>query len=97
MAVSWPDLPNEHGGRMLWFGSWLAEGVDLEAGWFYSGRGGVRDEYRVPVGAAGLRIRRWPNEGLDPEYVDVLDFATLSELRPDELDFDVQQRFSRLG
>src|SRR5438128_2437573 len=96
LVIHWPYLPNEHGERMLWFGSWLAEGVDAESSWFYCGRGGERGAYAVPDGATGVRIRRWPNEGLDPEYVDVFDLADKQELRPEALDFDAPQRFSRL-
>ena len=43
-----------------------------------------------------MRIRRWPNEGLDAEYVDVLDLLETREVRPERLDFDAPQPFSRL-
>jgi len=96
VAIVWPVLPNEHGGRMLWFGSWLVGAEGAEAAWFYSGRGGEQGRYRVPPEATGLRIRRWPNEGFDAEYADVLDVAERPEVRPAELDFDRRQPFSLL-
>ncbi len=97
IAVSWPAQPNEHGRPMLWFGSWLVGSEGAEAGWFYSGRGGQRNTYPVPAGATGLRIRRWPNEGLEPEYADLLELAQAADLHPVQLDFDARQRFSLLA
>ncbi len=96
VAIAWPALPNEHGGRMLWFGSWLVGHEGAEAAWFYSGRGGERGCYPVPPEATGLRIRRWPNEGFDAEYADVLDLSACRELQPADLDFDRRQPFSLL-
>ncbi len=96
VEIAWPALPNEHGGRMLWFGSWLIGDGGAEAEWFYSGRGGERGRYAVPNGATGLRIRRWPNEGFDAEYADLLDLTQKAELRPATLDFDRRQPFSLL-
>ncbi len=96
VEIAWPALPNEHGGRMLWFGSWLVGHEGAEAAWFYSGRGGERGCYTVPPDATGLRIRRWPNEGFDAEYADVLDLSACRELKPADLDFDRRQRFSLL-
>jgi hypothetical protein len=96
VEIAWPALPNEHGGRMLWFGSWLVGNDGSEAEWFYSGRGGERERYPVPSQATGLRIRRWPNEGFDAEYADVLDVRQRPEVKPAELDFDRRQPFSLL-
>lgn len=96
VEIVWPALPNEHGERMLWFGSWLVGNDGAEAAWFYSGRGGEHGRYAVPPEATGLRIRRWPNEGFDAEYADVLDVARGSEVKPAELDFDRRQPFSLL-
>lgn len=96
VTIAWPAERNEHGERMLWFGSWLVGSEGVEAEWFYRGRGGEHGRYTVPPAATGLRIRRWPNEGFDAEYVDVLDLAELRELRPDTLDFDRPQPFSVL-
>jgi hypothetical protein len=97
LAVDWPVEQNEHGGRMLWAGAWLVGGRGEEGEAIYSGRGGERGRYAVPTVATGVRIRRWPNEGLEPEYVDVLDLAQAGELRPEALDFERPQPFSRLG
>ncbi|MCC7364336.1 MAG: hypothetical protein IT303_08170 [Dehalococcoidia bacterium] len=96
ITVEWPAQENEHGGRLLWFGSWLVGESGAEGEWFYTGRGGVRETYRVPPVASGVRIRRWPNEGLDAEYADVVGLGGLARLCPERLDFDVRQRFSRL-
>ena len=97
MAVEWPVQENEHGERMLWFGSWLVGEAGAEGAWFYSGRGGAHERYAPPAEATGVRIRRWPNEGFDAEYVDVLDLAAAGALRPAELDFDQPQRYSLLA
>ena len=91
-----PDELNEHGEQMLWHGSWLVSDDGVEGDAFYSGRGGVTGRYALPAAAVGLRVRRWPNEGLEPEYADVLDLAHRRELRGSDLDFDVTQPFSRL-
>lgn len=96
IVIEWPVEANEQGWDMLWFGSWLVGADGGEGGWFYSGRGGESGSYRVPSGATGLRIRRWPNEGLEPEYVDVLSLTAVRQLTPGALEFDRRQRFSRL-
>jgi hypothetical protein len=96
LAIAWPAARNEHGDPMLWVGSWLVGGDGEEGEGIYSGRGGERRAYAVPADATGLRIRRWPNEGLEPEYVDVLDLTARRELWPEQLDFDTRQPFSRL-
>ena len=95
LVITWPVEANEHGGRMLWAASWLVGGVGEEGEAIYSGRGGERGRYPVPAVATGVRIRRWPNEGLEPEYVDVLHLSG-DELRPERLDFERPQPFSRL-
>ena len=97
LVITWPVAENEHGGRMLWAASWLVGGVGEEGEAIYSGRGGERGHYPVPAVATGVRVRRWPNEGLEPEYVDVLDLTGGDELRPDRLDFERPQPFSRLA
>ena len=66
-----------------------------EGAWFYNGRGGERSEVATPPDATGIRIYRWINEGLDPEYVD-LDLPGGEEIRTGDLDFDQPKRFSRL-
>lgn len=96
ITVAWPELQNEHGGRLLWFGSWLVGDDGSEGAWFYTGRGGERASYTLPPEATGVRVRRWLNEGLEPEYADVSSLGTVLSLHPERLDFDVRQRFSRL-
>lgn len=96
VAISWPAERNEHGDRMLWSGCWLVGRAGEEGPVIYSGRGGEQGCYPLPTAATGVRIRRWPNEGLDAEYVDVLDLAATREVRVEGLDFDAPQPFSRL-
>ncbi|MEO8540447.1 MAG: hypothetical protein ABI577_11960 [bacterium] len=96
ITVHWPDAANEHGRPMLWFGSWLNGSSGAEGSWIYSGRGGVAVAYPVPEEATGLRVRRWPNEGLDAEYVDVTPLNGVATVIADSLDFDAPQPFSRL-
>lgn len=95
LTIDWPHEVNEQGRQMLWFGSWLVGDGGSEGEWFYSGRGGERASYRVPATVSGVRIRKWPNEGFDAEYADVLS-ADVRELTPASLDFDVRQQFSML-
>jgi hypothetical protein len=94
-SIVWPTEQNEHGSQMLWAGAWLVGHGGEEGAAIYSGRGGEAGRYPVPTTATGVRIRRWPNEGLEPEYADVLDLNG-DELRPERLDFDRPQPFSRL-
>lgn len=96
ITVAWPEVENEHGGRLLWFGSWLVGDDGAEGPWFYTGRGGERGSYRPPPEATGLRVRRWLNEGLEPEYADLLSLAVSAPVYPERLDFDLRQPFSRL-
>ena len=95
MTVHWPREVNEHGQPMLWFGSWLVGDGGAEAGWFYSGRGDERGVYNIPQAVSGVRIRRWPNEGFEPEYADVL-AVDVREIQPASLNFDIRQRYSML-
>lgn len=97
ITVDWARVPNEHGDPMLWFGSWLVGADGVEGSWFYSGRGGTLDSYDVPEGTTGVRIRRWPNEGFDAEYADILDLSPGLSISAEELDFDSRQEFSRLS
>ena len=96
VTIAWPRLPNEDGDPTLWHAAWLVGDEGVEADGFYRGRGGVRAAYDVPAQAAGMRIRRWPNEGLAPEYVDVIPVVADAELQAGELDFDTRQPFSTL-
>jgi len=96
ITVTWPAALNEHGHGLLWFGSWLTGDTGAEGAWFYSGRGGERASYPVPPEATGLRIRRWPNEGLDAEFSDVLALPDSTDVIAGTLDFDSPQRFNRM-
>ena len=96
VTVHWPRVPNEHGGTTLWFGSWLVGDSGGEGAKFYSGRGGDVDTYVAPHRATGLRIRRWPNEGLDAEYADVLELPPGQSLSADDLDFDTRQKYANI-
>lgn len=96
LTIVWPRLPNEDGDPTLWHGAWLVGHDGVEADGFYEGRGGKRIDYPVPTAATGIRIRRWPNEGLAPEYVDVIPVPAGKELPADSLDFDTRQPFSTL-
>lgn len=93
ITVDWPAEMNEHGRPMLWFGSWLAGHEGVEGAWFYSGRGGDRQAYPVPSWATGVRIRRWPNEGFDAEYVDVGPTEWDEAIAAGALNFEVPQPF----
>ena len=97
ITVTWPRETNEHGRPMLWFGSWLSGQDGSEGAWFYSGHGGGAESYPVPPQAIGLRIRRWPNEGLDAEYADILALDSVRDIAPSSLDFDAPQPFSYLA
>lgn len=96
ITVHWPRVPNEHGETMLWYGSWLVGNDGSEGPGIYSGRGGDIDTYHPPEGATGLRIRRWPNEGFDAEYADILELVPARTISADELDFDTRQRYARI-
>lgn len=96
IRITWPVTPNEHGGRMLWFGSWLVGDAGVEGPWFYTGRGGCEGRYRPPPAATGVRIRRWPNEGFDAEFADLLELDAIEHVFADDLDFDTAQRFNHL-
>ena len=80
---------------MLWFGSWLTGSNGEESSWFYSGRGNETGRYPVPEDASGFRVRQWPSEGIDAEYVDV-PFDGVNEYWASQLNFDVKQPNSRL-
>lgn len=63
-----PALANEQHEPMRLLASWLVGGG--EGANFYSGTGGAATAHPVPAGARGYRLRRWPSEGLAPEYLD---------------------------
>ena len=100
LTVHWERRANEHGDPLLWFGSWLLVDGDSEGDWFYSGRGGETTTHPVPPAAAGARIRCWPSEALEAEYVDIalnVDGAALGELHTARLTFDAKQPHSHLS
>ena len=96
LIVHWPDLANEHGYGLMWFGSWIVDDEGAEGEWFYSGRGGESQTTTIPDEAIGVRVRRWPSEGLDAEYADVLLNDSPRELWAEQLNFDVKQPFARI-
>lgn len=67
LRLTLPQLPNEHREPMRLLAAWLCD--EGEGAIFYSGSGGTLD-VSVPPGARGYRLRRWPSEGLAPEYLD---------------------------
>jgi hypothetical protein len=95
ITVHWPDAPNEGGAPMLWLGAWLVGDQGVEGDWFHSGRGGAETAHPVPSEATGVRLRRWPNEGLAPEYADLIPAPTDPIEAADQL-FEREQPFSLL-
>ena len=95
VCIDWPDLLNEHGDPMLWFGAWLVGNEGVEGSWFYSGRGASRTRHPIPASATGMRLRRWPNEGLAPEYADVIPVPN-GEVDASDVLFEREQPFSLL-
>ena len=96
LTLHWPALMNEEGFGLLWFGSWIVDDEGVEGEWFYSGRGGETQSTGIPAEAIGVRIRRWPSEGLEAEYADVLLASDPGEVWAEQLDFDTRQPFARL-
>lgn len=81
---------------MLWFGAWLVGAEGVEGDWFHSGRGAAEVEALVPPSATGLRLRRWPSDGFDAEYADLLAIDDLATVWAGEIDFDTPQHFTLL-
>ena len=96
LTLHWPALMNEEGFGLLWFGSWIVNDEGVEGEWFYSGRGGETQTTGIPTEAIGVRIRRWPSEGLEAEYADVLLASDPGEVWTEQLNFDTRQLFARL-
>jgi hypothetical protein len=96
IAITFPEEINEQGRPMLWFGSWLVGGEGQEGAWFHSGRGAGAGVYDVHAEATGLRIRKWPNDGFEAEYADVLDLSSIGVITADELDFDIRKKYCSL-
>ena len=95
--ISFPYVLNEQGRPMIWFGSWLVDDDGAEGNWFHSDRGSAEVRVSIPADAIGLRIRRWPNDGFDAEYADILDLAGRADIDAGALDYDRRQRFSLLS
>jgi hypothetical protein len=88
LVVDWPAAENEHGGQLLWHGSWLLGEDGVEGDEFYRGRGGTTGSYDVPPGTAGVRIRRWPHEAFGPEYADIVPLPPGRRITAGDLDFE---------
>ena len=95
LAIEWPEAVNEHGDPMLWFGAWLVGDEGVEGEWFHSGRGTAQTSHTVPAAATGVRLRRWPNEGLAPEYADLVPVPS-DPVRAADVLFEREQPFSLL-
>ena len=88
---------DEQGESMLWFVSWVVGDDGEEGEWFYSGVDSASGAYQAPANAIGLRIRRWPSPGTDPEYVDLpLNSEAAQTVTDRGLQFDRRQPHSRL-
>lgn len=96
ITVLWPDIVNEKGKPMLWLGAWLIGSEGIEGDWFHSGRGGGETSHEVPPDATGVRVRKWPSEGLAPEYADMTPIES-SRIDASMLPFERQQPFSLLS
>ena len=81
---------------MIWFASWLVGTEGVEGSWFHSDRGAATVRVAVPADVSGLRIRRWPSDGLDAEYADIFELAGIGTVDAASLDFDTEQLYSLL-
>ena len=95
IAIDWPDTSNEAGSPMLWFGAWLVGSDGVEGDWFHSGRGVADTLHVIPEEATGIRLRRWPNEGLAPEYADLIPVPA-DAVNAASVAFEREQPFSLL-
>jgi hypothetical protein len=95
--ISFPYVLNEQGRPMIWFASWLVGDDGSEGPWIHSDRGAAEVRVTPPPSATGLRIRRWPNDGFDAEYADILDLSGLRDVDAGALDYDRRQKFSLLA
>ena len=99
VQIRWHEAVSDFGLSMPWFGSWLLGAEGLEGEWFHSGRGGALTEHEAPPAATGVRLRFWPAEGLDPEYIDIAlpPAAAAHMIDTAQLDFDRPGPHSRLS
>ncbi len=101
LRIRWVGEISDFGQPMPWFGAWLVEDGSHEGDWFHSGRGAAETVHQLPPEAVGVRLRFWPSEGLDPEYVDV-PLERIDERNGDlwldtaELNYDAPGPYSRL-
>jgi hypothetical protein len=96
ITVAWPETLNEKGKPMLWLGAWLVGSEGVEGDWFHSGRGGGQTSHEIPAEATGVRLRKWPAEGLAPEYADMTPIES-SRIDASTLPFERPQPFSLLS
>ena len=96
ITVIWPPALNEDDSPMLWLGTWLVGTEGMEGDWCHSGRGEAETEHQVPESVTGMRLRKWPNEGLAPEYADVIPIPERT-LAAESAIFEREQPFSLLG
>ena len=68
---------------------------EVEGDWFHSGRGAAETSHDPPREAVGVRLRFWPSEGLDPEYID-LPLPDSGLIETISLDYDHPGPHSRL-
>ncbi len=95
LTITWHEQTSDFGEPMPWFGSWLVGDGKTEGDWFHSARGAAETSHQPPPNAVGVRLRFWPSEGLDPEYVD-LPIPDSGRIDTAQLDYDHPGPFSRL-
>ena len=95
LRVVWDGRVSDFGEPMAWFGAWLVGDGSVEGAWFYSGRGAAETSHAPPADAVGVRLRFWPSEGLDPEYLD-LPLPEGGLIETGQLDYDRPGPHSRL-
>lgn len=95
LRIVWHEQTSDFGQPMPWFGSWLVGDGETEGDWFHSGRGAAETAHAPPDEAVGVRLRYWPSEGLDPEYID-LPLPDTGLIETIALDYDHPGPHSRL-
>ncbi len=95
LRIVWHERTSDFNQPMPWFGSWLIGDGESEGDWFHSGRGADETVHAVPADAIGVRLRFWPSEGLDPEYID-LPLSPSGLIKTISLDYDHPGPHSRL-
>ena len=95
LKIIWHEQTSDFGQPMPWFGSWLIGDGSVEGDWFHSGRGAAETTHQPPHDAVGVRLRFWPSEGLDPEYID-LPLPESALIETITLDYDHPGPHSRL-